>query len=233
MELQPLYEKKITCYVCQKTYKTQKLRSRFIKPIQHDSDFCSYYQNEENNPLLYHINVCPNCGYAFSSAQSPYLSPSRLEAIQTNLCSKWVPKNYGGKRSYIDAIDTYKLAIYAGHLTKEKHIIMAGFYLRLAWIYRTYSKNIEEEMRFLELALYEYIQSYQVGDYEGTIISEIKLLYLVGELSRRTNNEKQAIKYFSRVIEKQRTTTERRIVELARDQWEILRFSRKNQAQAN
>ena len=35
------------------------------------------------------------------------------------------------------------------------------------------------------------------GDYSGTQVSEIRILYLVGELSRRIGDQQMAIKYFS------------------------------------
>lgn len=37
-----LYDRTVTCLVCKQTYTTKKVRSRFIRPVQHDTDFCSY-----------------------------------------------------------------------------------------------------------------------------------------------------------------------------------------------
>ncbi|MGW6662291.1 MULTISPECIES: DUF2225 domain-containing protein [Peribacillus] len=44
---------------------------------------------------------------------------------------------------------------YCGALKKEKHIILAGICLQIAWLYRI-NKNKEQEERFLRFALKEY-----------------------------------------------------------------------------
>ena len=90
--------------------------------------------------------------------------------------------------------------------------------MRIAWLYR-YKQNEEQEIRFMKLARYEYEESYSTGDYSGTQISEIRILYLVGELSRRIGDNQQAMKYFSSVLEKQKFSVETSIIQMARDRW--------------
>lgn len=113
-------------------------------------------------------------------------------------------------------------------MKNEKHIALGGLYLRLAWLFRTEKVNMQEEQRFLRLALEEYLQSYSVGDFSDTTFSEIKLLYLIGELSRRVGLAGQAILYFSRVIEKQRETIEKGIIQMAKDRWSEIREEKKS-----
>lgn len=223
MDLQPFFDKSVKCDVCKYTYSTKKLRSRFVKSVRQDSDFCSYYENPIYNPLLYYVNVCPNCGYACSDKFSSHFTSNARKKIEIDICSKWSGKSYSKQRSLVDSIHTYKLGIYSGTLKNEKHINMAGLYLRLAWLYRSFTNETQEEFRFISLALEEYLQSYLHSDYQDTHLSEIKLLYLIGELSRRTNKEKQAIRYFSKVIENQKKTIEKTIVEMAREQWYEIR----------
>jgi uncharacterized protein (DUF2225 family) len=67
-------------------------------------------------------------------------------------------------------------------------------------------------------------------DIQSTQMSEMKVIYLIAELSNRTGQYDTAIQYFSKIIEKQNTTTERTIVEMARDQWSDLRESLKKEA---
>lgn len=107
-------------------------------------------------------------------------------------------------------------------LKKEKHIVTAGLYIRIAWLYRT-TDNHDQEMRFLKLALKEYTESYSTGDYKGTQVSELRLMYLIGELSRRVGQTQDAVRFFSRVIEKQRQSVEPQIVELAKERWQEMR----------
>jgi uncharacterized protein len=223
-ELEALFDKKCKCTICEHSFTSKKIRSRFVKLSHTDSDFCPTYYPPENNPVLYHILVCPNCGYSFSDDFSPYFPPNTKETIQERVSAHWVPQNFSEKRSVEDAIKTYKLSVYCASLKKEKHITIAGMYLRIAWLYRR-NLNSEQEQRFMNLALREYIETYSTQDYQGTPVSEIRVLYLIGELYVRTGNLKESSKYFSKVIEQQTRTTEMRIVEMAKERWNEIRHN--------
>lgn len=103
---------------------------------------------------------------------------------------------------------------------------MAGLYIRLAWLCRSI-KNDNQEQRFLKLALKEYSESYMSDDFKGSSISETRIFYLIGELSRRTYQSEQAVKYFSKVIELQSRSTEPKLIEMARERWYEMRYEQK------
>ena len=227
-----LYDKNFTCPICTEKYTSKKIRSKFIKTIAHDSDFCTHYQSVDTNPLLYYVNVCPTCGYSSSEEFSTYFKPGSIEQIESKIKNHWHGKSYGEKRTVDSAINTYKLAIYTGLLKKESPIVLAGLYLRLAWIYRTLLVDELQEKRFIKLALEQYIESYSIGDYIGKDMSEIRLLYLIGELYSRVENFNQAIKYFSLVVQHKNKAFETRIVENARNRWYELREMQKNNQKA-
>lgn len=226
-QIEPLYDKKCECINCQKAFTTKKVRTRFIKVSSFDSDFCPTYESNENNPIFYHVQVCPHCGFSFTEDFNPYFPPGAKEVIMDKVCNQWVPRNFGEARTVTDAIKTYKLAAYCGTLKKEKHINLAGLYMRIAWLYRSLNDD-EQEKRFMKLATHEYQESYVADDYRGTQVSEIRLFYLIAELSRRNSLIEQATKYFSKVIEKQKNTTETKIVEMAREGWYEIREMQKN-----
>lgn len=218
-----LYDRKVDCYICKTSYTTKKVLSRYIRAHKHDTDFCSFYISTKINPLLYYVHVCPSCGYSSTEETSLYFPPMTMEAIQEKISKNWNNKIYCDERSLETAINSYKLAIYCATIKKEKNIALAGLYLRLSWLYRTEEINIAEENRFMSLALEEYLKSYMNSDYSETHLSEVKLLYIIGELSRRVDNHAQATKYFSRVIEKQKVTVEKGIVQMAKDRWSEMR----------
>lgn len=218
-----LYSKKVECPVCSQKYTTKKILTKFIRIHKHDTDFCSYYASSKHNPLLYYVQVCPSCGYSSSEEFSSFFPPGTLSDIKNKVSLNWRGTDYCIERSLAHAINTYKLAIYCAGLKKEKHIAQAGLFLRLAWLYRTEEVNPEEEKRFMRLAVHEYIQSYMTGDYTATHLSEVKLLYIIGDLSRRLEQKEQATRYFSRVIQMQKDTIEKRIVEMAKDRWSEMR----------
>ena len=84
---------------------------------------------------------------------------------------------------------------------KEKPISIAGLTLRIAWLYRD-EQDSNEELRFMTMARDFYISSYSNGDYSGTQMSETRVLYMIAELSRRIGDEDEAVRGFSRVIER-------------------------------
>ena len=225
-EVEPTFDRKYDCIICKQPFTTKKLRSRFIKVISYDTDYCPNYSSEETNPFLYHINVCPHCGYSSSNDFTPYFPPGAIDEIMMKVCNNWMPHDFGQKRNLADAIKTLKLAAYCGNLKKEKQITMAGIYVRIAWIYRSL-QNEEQELRFLNLATKAYLDSYLNDDYRGTQVSDTKILYLIGELSRRTNQTGQAVKFLSKVIKKQGSSTETGIIEMARERWYEVREAQK------
>lgn len=148
---------------------------------------------------------------AFPSRKSflPIFRQIRWRRFKKNICQLWKGNNYSGKRTFQEAVNTYKLGIYSATLKREKHIVLAGLYMRLAWLYRTYQVP-DQEVRFMRLALEEYTASYNKDDFVGTHMSEVRLLYLIGELHRRLNQPKQAVLYFSKVIAKKKGNDRKR-----------------------
>ena len=217
-EIQPLFDRSMECLLCKQTSTTKKIRSRFIKVAEYDTDFCPKYEEGSVNALYYNIFVCPHCGFAYSKDFSKYFAPGTKELIIEKICSNWVSHSFSEERTIDDAIQTYKLASYSATLKKEKHITIAGIYMRIAWLYRI-KQDKEQEIRFMKLARHEYDESFSIGDYSGTQVSEIRILYLAGELSRRIGDNQKAMKYFSSVLEKQKSAVETSIIQMARDRW--------------
>lgn len=230
--LSALFDKTCTCRHCQLTFTTKRIRGGSQAIIKRDADFCTYYKEQSLNPVLYTVNVCPACGFAFTDQFADKLLPSVKRLIQEQIASKWTPKDFGYVRSLTDAIACYKLAIYAGELTGEAHSVKAGLYLRLAWLYR-FHNNETEEKRFLNMAVHEYEQSYVFSDYikGDKEMSEVRILYLIGELMRRVERYDQAVSYFSKVLEFRNRTIESGILAMARDQWSLAREEYKQKKQ--
>lgn len=221
-EISPYYQRNLTCFSCQGEFKTTKIRSRFIRYHQHDTDFCPNYLTTELNPLLYNVNVCPHCGFSFTENFSKHMIPVIRNEIHNHISAHWSGQSYGGLRTVEEGIKTYKLAILSASVKREKPIVKAGLYLRTAWLYRT-SKNSEQEFRFMNLAVEAYCASYSQEDFLDTQMSTARILYLIAELYYRLGNYSLSAIYFSKVIQQQKHTKEPRIIEMARHRWEDLR----------
>lgn len=227
----PFYDKEIKCEICEITYKTKRLRSRFIRTEKVHSDFFTEFKDKQCNPYFYEVHVCPTCGFASSENFSNHFKPGSKDRIAQQVGASWKPRDFGGIRTIEEAIETYKLGIVSGTLKSEKHIVLAGLCMRLAWLFRM-TEDKAQELRFLRLSLKHYENAYQNSDHVGTQMSDMRLLYLIGELQRRTGNREEAVRYFSRVIGHKNRAFETKLVEMARDQWYEIREQDKEADQA-
>ncbi|WP_050182959.1 DUF2225 domain-containing protein [Domibacillus robiginosus] len=219
------YDKSMKCPHCKLSFNTTKVRKSAIKVIGHDTDLKPLYEAGGVNPLFYNVHVCMHCGYSFTEDFTPYFAPGTAEVLKASVSDHWVKQDFSGERLPVKAIKSYKLALYSGVLKKEKHLTLAGLALRTAWIYRDMGRN-KEEKRFLSMAAREYEEAFSTEDVAEKM-SEIKVLYLLGELNRKLGRREQAVSYFSKVIERQRDSNEKQIIEMARERWHELRSQAK------
>lgn len=221
-KLEPLYDKTYECAFCGLSFKTKKVRSRFVKPRGTDSDFGPIFSpGESNNPLLYFIDVCPQCGLAFTEDFARAYSQTVKQRIQQEITDKMDKSaNYCGERDFAKAVKAYKLAIYSAQVTRERHIAFANVCLRLAWLYRCEGKHTEEN-RFTQLAAAEFEQSYINSDFNAENIPEMQILYIIGELNRKLGKYNEAVKYFTAVVEHEDRSRYTKYVKLAREQWQL------------
>ncbi|MCA0971779.1 DUF2225 domain-containing protein [Halobacillus litoralis] len=225
-KLTPTFDREVQCTYCEYSFTTTKIRSRFIRPVSTDTLFFTTYEDPDINPLLYHVHVCPYCGYASNDQFSTSIPLHLRKVIQNNLSSRWNHQDFTGKRSYKKAINAFKLCILTALLKEEKPVVLAGLYLRTAWLYQ-YTEDPEQVERFMRLALVTYEKAYEQDRLDDPKMTPLKVLYLIGELHRRLGHDREAIQYFSKVIEKKKDFIDPKVVEMARDQWQLTRQERK------
>lgn len=223
MGISPYYSKQFNCLNCKEKFSSTRIRSRFVRVNAHESDFKPVYSNLDINPLFYNVAVCSCCGFSFTDEFSPYFAPGTKENITMKITTQWNHRDYHSIRTIDKAIETYKLAYLSALYKKEKPLTVAGLTLRIAWLYRDQDLTGEEK-RFLTIARNLYTDSYSAGDYSGTQMSELRVLYLIGELSWRIGDREMAVRNFSRVIERQQTSTEPKIIQLAKERWQEIRL---------
>ena len=216
MKLEPLYQIKVTCLNCEKEFSTSRVRPSFKRAKKTDTDFCGYYEHE--NPDYYVVRVCPSCGFASTENSSDRLTNQQQSAFQKKIGTRYSKKDYGGQRGWEEALETYQLALLCAQTVGEKDRIISSLLHHIAWLYR-YQKNEEQEQRFLKFALDSYIH---VFENEGISGSDARLMYLIGELCRRTEDYNQAVKWFARVINDKKIT-DAAMIRASREQWALLR----------
>lgn len=222
MEISPYYEKKFDCPHCKSAFKSLKIRKNSVRVASTDTDFYPTYTENSAKGYYYNVFVCEHCGYSFTEDFSPYFAPGVQQQINEQVCAHWTPHHFNGERTPHQAIQAYKLAFLCGTIKLERHIILAGLSLRIAWLYRELG-NTPQEMRFTRLAYSQYEKSYSTGDYEKLNMSEMRVLYMIAELAFRLDDIDEATRYFSRIIERQSLGGDAKIVDMAKERWEKVR----------
>ncbi|WJH32210.1 DUF2225 domain-containing protein [Paenibacillus sp. CC-CFT747] len=214
--LEPLYQTKNTCLVCEREFTTSRVRSSFKRPVRTESDF--YMVFKEINPDYYVVAVCPSCGYASTENFHPQLAPVHRAALQEKVGRNWSFRDYGGSRTWEDALATYKLALVCAQAKQEKDRVIAGLLHHIAWLYREKEDHAQEQ-RFLAFAMQAYLSVYER---EGGSVNNARLMYLLGELNRRLGRYSEAVQWFSRVVN-DKSIMDAAMIRASRDQWEVTR----------
>lgn len=97
-ELEPLYKIKVTCTYCENEFQTSRVRPSFKRSMRNDTDFCSYYKNE--NPDYYVVRICPSCGFASTENSVDRLNEVQRAKFREIISSRFVKKDYGGQRDW-------------------------------------------------------------------------------------------------------------------------------------
>ena len=66
-----------------------------------------------------------------------------------------------------------------------------------------------------------YMESYSNEDYASTQMSGTRVMYMIAELSRRIDDVENATRFFSRVIENQNIGGEAKLIDMAKEQWQL------------
>jgi len=214
--VEPLFQVKVECACCESAFQTSRVRPSFKKATHTDADFCIHYK--DTNPDYYVVRVCPYCGYASTENMSGTFTAAQKEQFYEKVALNWQFKDFGYERSWEEAMYTYKLALLCAQIKNEKGRVIAGILHHIAWLYR-YKKDETQEKRFLQFALDAYMDVFET---EGADLNNARLMYLMGELSRRLKHYKDAVKWFGRVINDKRIM-DSAMIRASREQWALTR----------
>lgn len=214
--MEPLFQVNVECPQCEKTFITSRVRPSFKKPYKKDSDFCSYYK--EINPEYYVARVCPQCGFATTENFKVGMTQKQKEAFKEKIGDQWTVRQLGWERTWEDALQSYKLALVCAQVKEEEPRIIAGILHHIAWLYRE-KENTELERKFLQFALDAYILVFET---EQQDVNNARLMYVMGDLSRRLKKYSEAVKWFTRVINDKRIM-DAAMIKSCREQWAITR----------
>jgi len=223
------FEQQKVCPVCKTKFTITRIRSSACMVQERETDFHVKYRDVD--PLLYSIWVCPNCQYASSDKDfETDFKPQEMERLKKGLpMLKSEEPDFSSQRVPQTALRTFELGLRTAMIKQSPAIVVAGLYLRAAWMYREMGKK-EEEINYIEQArkLYQHSFEKEWGRYAAKM-SDSRIMYLIGELYHRCGDYEEAIKWFSRTVMNKDIKKEPEINRLVRAQWETAREGYKAQ----
>lgn len=190
------YAKKEKCPVCGNVFDNLKVAGTAVRVVKKDEDFCPYY--EPINYLLYFPCLCSACGYAAMEDKFENISDKNINLIKEVITSRWVPREFNGERTINDGIELYKLVLLNLQVKKANSSEIASVCMRIAWLYRFI--NDPKEYDFLKFALSSYKEAFENENLPTENLDEITCMYIIGELSRRLEDDNEAGKWYHKVI---------------------------------
>ena len=89
-----------------------------------------------------------------------------------------------------------------------------------------------EELDMLTRSVAKYEEAFMREQMPIGNLTEVTLLYIIGELLRRIGRYDEALSYLSRVVGNPMAKSEKRVLEMARDAWKTTRDAKKDAEEA-
>lgn len=217
-KLSHIYEKEVSCPVCNNVFKAKAVKTSSYRLASKDSDL--FMRFALINPYFYDVWICDNCGYAALKNDFGRLSDFQINAIITEVKAKWKGRKYPEEYNEDIAIERYKLALLNYIVIGAKSSKKAMTCLKIAWMYRL-KTDTENENIFLSESLKGFEDAYLNEDLPIYGMDKFTLIYLIGELNRRLDEDEKALKWFSEVITSKGVST--KLKDLARDQKDLIK----------
>jgi len=223
-----LYDKEVTCPVCEHKFSVRTVKIAGYRMKKKESDF--YIKYDIINPYFYDVWVCNMCGYASMKADFYKLRSFEIESIQKNITPKWHGRKYPAIYDINISLERYKLSLLNYVIIDSNSSKKAINCLKISWLYRELG-DIKNEELFRKQALIGLKDAYLNEQLPVYGMNGFTILYLIGELNRRSGNYDEALRYLREVITSKNAN--RKIKNLAIDQRDLIRETLKNNEENN
>ncbi|MFL0195653.1 DUF2225 domain-containing protein [Clostridium sp. WILCCON 0269] len=223
-----LYDKEVTCPVCEHKFLVRTVKTTGYRMKKKESDL--YIKYDIINPYFYDVWVCNICGYASMKTDFHKLREFEIEIIQKNITPKWRGRKYPAIYDINIAIERYKLSLLNYTIIGSKSSKKAMNCLKISWLYRELG-DINNEELFRKQALIGLKDAYLNEQLPVYGMDNFTILYLIGELNRRSGNYDEALRYLGEVIASR--SAHRKIKNLAIDQRDLIKETLENNEEKN
>ncbi len=208
-----IFDKSYKCPVCDYEFKSKMIRTGKVRLIGADSDLRPRYQDVDS--LKYDAVLCPKCGYAALNRYFNFVMANQSKRIQEQISANFEYTPEQGKvYTYDDAIARHKMALLNTVVKNGKNSEKAYTCLKLAWLYRgkreqlmrgDYKKDeikelLESERELLQESYDGFEAAFSKEDFPMCGMDQYTMMYLLGELARRTGHPEEAKRYVSKVL---------------------------------
>ncbi|MBO5386760.1 MAG: DUF2225 domain-containing protein, partial [Lachnospiraceae bacterium] len=205
-----LYDKRITCPVCDLPFISKTVRAGKIKLIGKDTDLRAIYETAD--PHKYDVIACENCGYAALGKYFGKLSTRQMRDIKDQVGTNFKGiSNNKDLFTYDDALLRYKLALVCSIVKHAKAGEKGYTTLKMAWIIRgkrlslkpndpTIKKLYEEEMECITNAYDCFVEALANETLPIAGMDESTIKYLMAELARKLKKFDESAKLIADVI---------------------------------
>lgn len=230
-EVSSLYNSKIKCPVCESSIEYTKVKSKSIRLLKQDTDFCPWY--EEENPIFYEAVICPECGYGSHVTTFEKVNRHEKAKIKEKITPRWNKRAFTGSRTIEKSLEAFKIVLMNLVAREADKSDIAKICLRIAWLYR-YKGDEEQENRFLEFALKNYKMAYHGEELSDGKLDEYICMFIIGELSKRLGKLNESSQWLSRLVTSysdpnQKHLISNRLIETTRDLIQEIKDIKSNQ----
>lgn len=209
-----IFEKKLTCPVCNRTFTSRVMKSSKSRLISIDLDLRTRYEGID--AIKYDVILCPHCGYASLGRYFNRVAPSQARAIQEQISGKVKLNQYPEEYyTYEEAIERYQVTLACAMVKRARSSEKAYICLKMAWVLRGYQEELEnkhqllpkqreqlsmQEKEYLQHALRGFVNAQQAEEYPMCGMNEYTVDYLCAALAYETDQLDIASTYISRVL---------------------------------
>lgn len=223
-----LYDKTVTCPICGSVFKARAIKKSSYRIVKQDTDF--FYEYKNVNPYFYDVWLCNICGYAAMKTDFNKIREREKQLIIEKVSMKWHAKSYPETYNINIAIERFKIALLNYMAMDAKSSSKAMICLKIAWMYRILG-NSELEISYIKNSIDEFNKSYFGELFPIYGMDKFTMMYLLGELNRRANNDEEALMWFGRVIGE--TNAPQKLKNKIRDQKDLIKSELKDNISEN
>lgn len=234
-----LYDRFITCPVCEKKFATKVMKTGKTKFLSSDLDLRPQYDGIDS--VKYDAITCEHCGYSVLSKFFAPLSRTQIQSVYEKVISK-ITVNACKEEfySYDVALERMQYTLACAMAKRTKNSEKAYICLKTAWLYRGQRMELEEKKQLLPQKREELIskeQEYLKSALDGFLLARsmetfpvcgmdvATFDYLVAAIAFEIDRTDIATKLVSELLTKQ--SVNNRIKEKARNLKEEMRIKEK------